>query len=124
MARPVSPSLTDHELMIMKVLWEKSPLSVQEVLDQIGKAPKPAYTSLLTAMQNLEKKEYIAHKKEGKRFRYVPLLLQDKYQKSAVRRLLKSAFDGASFSMAVNLLEAKKLSPEEIAKLKEILEEM
>jgi predicted transcriptional regulator len=122
MARPTAAGLTDHELVIMRLLWKESPLAVSELLDRFPREPKPAYTSLLTAIQAMEKKGLVGHEKEGRAFRYRPLLQKAKYKRSALRRLLGSVFDDDAFDLAVNLLKEEKLDDAKIKKLKQLLE--
>lgn len=124
MARPTASGLTDHELAIMQILWEGSSLTVNEILEQFPREPKPAYTSLLTAVQAMEKKGLVAHERDGKAYRYRPVLQKSKYKKSALRRLLGSVFDDNPYELAVNLLKDEKLGKEEIQKLKLILEKL
>lgn len=122
MARPTGTGLTDHELAIMQILWERSSLTVNEILEQFPREPKPAYTSLLTAVQSMEKKGFVAHEKDGKAYRYRPILQKSKYKKSALRRLLGSVFDDNPYDLAVNLLKDENLGKDEIQKLKQLLE--
>ncbi len=56
MARPTQPGLTENELEVMKVLWKEHPLKVASILEALDKKPKPAYTSLMTLLQTMEKK--------------------------------------------------------------------
>ena len=124
MARPKSLGPTDHELVILKILWESSPLSVQEILQRFPKKPVPAYTSLLTIVRLMEKKGYIDHEKQGKAFYYRPLLKESSFSHSEVGRLVERVFGGSSFDLAVNLLKDEKLNQGEIKKLKKLLEEL
>ncbi|MCB0411037.1 MAG: BlaI/MecI/CopY family transcriptional regulator, partial [Bdellovibrionales bacterium] len=74
MARPKQPGLTENEIEVMKILWEEHPLKVADILDALDKKPKPAYTSLMTLVQTMEKKGYIKAIKDGKAYLYSPLL--------------------------------------------------
>lgn len=124
MARPEGPGLTDHELTIMQLVWDDAPLSVQDLVDRFPRKPKPAYSSLLTAVRALEKKGYLAHTKEGKAHLYTPRMAKDGYAKLALRRLLKGVFGGRPFDAAVNLIKEEDLSKSEIAELKALLEDL
>jgi predicted transcriptional regulator len=108
----------------MQILWERSLLTVNEILEQFPREPKPAYTSLLTAVQSMEKKGLLVHEKDGKAYRYRPVLQKSKYKKSALRRLLGSVFDDNPYDLAVNLLKGEKLGKDEIQKLKQLLEQL
>ncbi len=124
MVRPKTNGLTDHELMIMQILWENSPLTVNEILENFPRTPKPAYTSLLTAVQAMEKKKLILREKDGKAFRYQPVLEKSRYKKSALRRLLDGVFENNAYELAVNLIKNEKLDQQEIDKLKVLLEDL
>ncbi len=124
MARPASSNLTEHELMIMRILWEEEPLTVNEILKRFPREPKPAYTSLLTALQAMTKKGVLAHKPDGKAYRYSPLLKANKYKRSALKRLVSSVFGGNAYDLAVNLIQEENLSKEDLHKLKNLLEDL
>ena len=94
MPRPRQSGLTENELEVMKILWTQAPLKVSDILDLLLRTPKPAYTSLLTLVQTMEKKGYIIHQKEGKAFTYLPVLQQKKYLTLEVKRIVKQLFGG------------------------------
>jgi BlaI family penicillinase repressor len=121
MARPRQPGLTENELEVMKILWAQSPLKVSDVLDLIARKPKPAYTSVLTLIQSMEKKGYIRHIKDGKAFSYSPILQQTKFLTTEVKRIAKRLFDSTPGALILNLVKQEQLSAEEIAELKKLL---
>jgi predicted transcriptional regulator len=122
MARPRSTQLTEHELSIMKILWQQSPLSVAEILERLPRTPKPAYTSLLTVVRTLEQKGHIAHAKESKAHLYYPTLRKHVYQRRELQRLVRGLFDGDAFALAVNVIKSEPLDEEELAELKQLLD--
>ncbi len=124
MARLSECKLTDHELSIMRILWQKAPLSVQDILELFPRQPKPAYTSLLTAVSAMEKKGILAHEKVGKAYLYRPLLRQVAYKRAALKRLLVSVFDGDAYDLAVNLVNTKSLEASEVDQIKQLLEDL
>ena len=68
MPRPRSQGLTDAELRVMNVLWERGRASVGEVVDGIAAPAKPAYNTVLTTLRILERKGYVTHEKDGRAF--------------------------------------------------------
>ena len=121
MPRPRQPGLTENELEVMRSLWTKSPLKVSDILDCINRTPKPAYTSILTLVQTMEKKGYIKHQKIGKAFSYMPVLKQNKFLFSEVKRVAKRLFGGSPGKLVLNLVENEHLSEDEIKALKLLL---
>jgi BlaI family transcriptional regulator, penicillinase repressor len=123
MARPRQPGLTENELEVINILWENAPLTVSELREVIKRKPKPAYTSLLTLVQVMEKKGYIAHEKVGKAYAYFPLLKKEKFLTREIKRVANRLFGGSPGELVLNLVEREQLSKKELASLKKLLEE-
>ena len=121
MPRPRQPGLTENELEVMKILWERAPLKVSGILDYLKRTPKPAYTSLLTLVQTMEKKGYVKHQKSGKAFSYLPVLQQKKYLLLEIKRIAKCLFGGSPGKLVLNLVEDEQLNEMEIEALKKLL---
>jgi predicted transcriptional regulator len=123
MPRPKQPGLTENELEVMQILWKQAPLTVSDILGCLQRKPAPAYTSLLTLVQTMEKKGYIKHEKSGKAFTYKPFLKQEKFLISEVKRMAKRLFGGSPGKLVLNLVENEQLSEAEIATLKQLLKD-
>ncbi|HEX7158446.1 MAG TPA: BlaI/MecI/CopY family transcriptional regulator, partial [Edaphobacter sp.] len=65
-----SNTLTEAELRLMKVLWERGESGVAEVVAALEDTTPLAYTSVLTTIRILEKKGYVCHRQEGRAFLY------------------------------------------------------
>ena len=118
MARKKSPNLTDAELRLMEVVWEKGKATVSEVVDYLpGDAP-PAYSTVLTMLRILENKGYLRHTKEGRAFVYRPAIEREKARESAISHLLRRFFENSPELLMLNLLEGKKISAKELARLR------
>ncbi len=123
MPRPRQPGLTENELEVMQVLWANAPLKISDILNVLQRTPKPAYTSLLTLVQTMEKKGYIKHQKNGKAFVYIPVLQQKKFLLSEIKRIAKRLFGGSPGKLVLNLVENEQLSDAEIKTLKQLLKD-
>lgn len=122
MPRPPQPGLTENELDVLKVLWKKSPLKVSEILERLTRKTKPAYTSLLTLVQAMERKGYIEHQQDGKAYAYFPKLEEKEFKTAEIKRVASRLFGGGALSLAMNLIRDEHLSPEEIQELRKALE--
>tara|TARA_B100000029_G_C17029502_1_gene761653 strand:+ start:130 stop:510 length:381 start_codon:yes stop_codon:yes gene_type:complete len=118
MARPKSTTLTDGELELMRVLWDRGRASVSEVVASLPGKPAPAYNSVLTRLRILEQKGYASHEKAGRAFTYFPTVEQAEVRQHAVQRLVSQLFDGSPQELALNLLAESDVDPEEIARLR------
>ncbi|HEU0141619.1 MAG: BlaI/MecI/CopY family transcriptional regulator [Bryobacteraceae bacterium] len=123
MARPKSPMLTDAELRLMEVLWDRGPSTVGEVTEALPKGVELAYSSVLTTLRILEQKGYARHEKRGRAFVYAPLIRRRDAQKSAVRHLLGRFFEDSPELLVLNVLEDERLSAAELRKLRKMIEE-
>ena len=123
MARKQTPTLTETELKIMKIVWEMAPASVNGVLEAWVDKPIPAYNTVLTMMRILERKGYLKHTKQGRAYVYEPLVNQTSARKKAVSHMVKSFFDGSPELLVLSLMKDANLSPEDIDRIEKMLEE-
>ena len=112
---------SDRELDVMSILWRRGSGTVAEVREELGASL--AYTSVLSALQALEAKGHIRHEKEGKVYRYVPEVPREEAGRNAIGRLLDKVFDGSAARMLAQLVEERGVSPEELARMRALLDE-
>lgn len=115
-----SKSLTKAELHLMNILWAKGEATVQQIHDELSE-PKPAYTTTLTVMQVLTKKEVVTFQKVGKANVYHPLLSREEYINGFMAEAKENIFGGSVRSFLSFFAKSEKISKEE---LQEILKEM
>lgn len=123
MPRTQSATLTEAELRIMQVLWEKGPATVQQVLEALPRKKPLAYNSVLTIVRILEKKGYVRHVKDGRAHIYTALLNQQDATRSEIRHLVSRFFQDSRELLVLNLLKEEGLDASEIARLRQILDE-
>ena len=120
-----SANLTEAELRLMEVFWQRGPSTVQEVLDALS-ADKPlAYNSVLTIIRILDKKGYVAHAKssDGRAYVYAPIVKRSEATRSEVRHLVKRLFQNSHELLVLNILEDSGLKEDELQRLKQYLRE-
>jgi predicted transcriptional regulator len=123
MARKKSPHLTDAELRLMEVLWDKGPATVSQVAENLPRNVDLAYSTVLTTLRILENKGYVRHTKDGRAFIYHAVTKREQARESAVTHLLRRFFDNSPELLMLNLIEAKKIRPKELARLKKRIED-
>jgi len=122
MSRPRSPTLTDGELRLMRVLWDKGEASVGEVVRALKEKPKPAYNTVLTLLRILERKSYVTHRKDGRAFVFLPTIGRSTARKNALRSLVNRFFEGSPRLLVLNLLEDEQLSADALTEIKQRIE--
>ena len=122
MARQKSATLTEAELRLMEILWERGAATVNDVADALpGHAPL-AYSTVLTTLRILERKGYIGHKKQGRAFVYEPVVDRSQASRSALRYLLRRFFRNSPELLVLNILEDEQIDPRELQRLKGLIE--
>ncbi len=123
MPRRRSATLTDAELRLMNVLWDAGPGTVEDVIGSLAGPNKPAHNTVLTLLRILEQKGYLRHRREGRAFRFEPLVDRTGARRTAVRYLLSRFFDDSPGLLVQNLLEHEALSDDEIGRLRRLIDE-
>ena len=123
MARKKTPNLTDAELRLMEVLWQRGSATVSEVAESISQKPPLHYSTVLTTLRILETKGYLEHSKEGRAFLYRPLIGRDQEREKALTHLLRRFFDGSPELLVVNLVDRKKIGADELKRLRKRIAE-
>ena len=121
MARPSSRHPTELELEILKILWQAGPLPVRRVRDALAPARDLAYTSVMTIMNIMVDKGYLARRKQGASYVYRARIREKATTGRMLRDLVTRVFDGSASAVMVNLLESADLDEAEVKRLRELL---
>ena len=122
MARSKSAILTEAELRIMNVLWEKGSATVHEVLQGLSTRPSLAYNSVLTTIRILETKGYVKHLKDKRAHVYMPKIDRKDATRSEVRHLVGRFFGNSHEQLVLNILEEGSIDADELARVRKLLE--
>jgi len=120
MARKQSPTLTEAELPIMDILWEKGSAGVTDVVAGLSNSAV-VYNTVLTTLRILERKGYVRHTKEGRAFVYHPVVERGEASRKAVQNLVKRFFQNSPELLILNVLEDEQLDEAEIGRLKRMI---
>ena len=114
--------LTPFELEIMKVLWETGLANVQTVRSRLPGNRQPAYTTVQTMLNILHHKGKVKRALKGKSYEYSPVISREGAKGNAIRDLLERLFGGSAEDLVMTLIRDKHLTPQKLAKLKELTE--
>ena len=120
-----SPSRpTPAELEILNVLWSRGPSTVREVHDDLGPTRDTGYTTVLKLLQIMSEKGLVTRDESARAHVYRPLAEESATQTLMVRELLDRAFGGSAAKLVLQALTARRASPEEIAGIRRMLDEL
>jgi len=122
LARSKSATLTEAELRIMNVLWDKGRATVHEVLQALPSKPNLAYNSVLTIIRILETKGYVKHVKDKRAHIYMSKIDREDATRFEVRHLVSRFFGNSHERLLLNILEESSIDAEELARVRELLE--
>jgi len=115
----VKPS--DLEMQILSVLWEKGASTAREVLAAMPDGKQRAYTSILSVMQVMEKKDLLKHKNRGVAHVYSPAVNRKKIIQPFMHKVVNEVFGGRPSAMIQALLTETPVSDDELARIRKLL---
>ncbi|MTK14113.1 MAG: BlaI/MecI/CopY family transcriptional regulator [Clostridiaceae bacterium] len=116
------PKISDSEWEVMKVLWDKSPLTSSEIIEKLKPVTKWSPTTIYTLINRLVKKEAIKIVEGSSPYICYPIISKDDYTKKEYKSFLSKVYNGSLNLMISNIVEEQNLSDEEIDELKKILD--
>jgi predicted transcriptional regulator len=125
LARKRSPHITEAELRLMDVLWDRGAATVAEVAEALPKDLGLAYNTVLTTLRILEEKGYVAHTKrdEARAFVYQPVVGRQEAGRSAVRYLVSRFFRNSPELLVLDLLDDEQIDQGELARIRQLIAE-
>ena len=118
-----NPKPTESELNILKILWEKGPLTVREVHEALDTTRQKGYTTTLKLMQIMAEKGLVKRDESQRAHIYEAHIQQQDTQQNLVRNLLDQVFSGSTTNLVMQALSTKKASAEEIEQIRKMLDD-
>jgi BlaI family transcriptional regulator, penicillinase repressor len=115
--RPKSPTLTEQELEIMKIVWAREVATVRDVYEALLERRKIAYTTVMTMMKILEQKKYLLKTQEDRAYIYRPAKPKNQVIKGMVREFVNRVFNGSAEPLLVHLIEDRRLSEKDLQEI-------
>jgi predicted transcriptional regulator len=119
--RPPSKTLTDQELEIMKIVWERHTATVRDVYEALLERRRVAYTTVMTMMKILEHKGYLNRKQVERAYVYRPAQPKSRVIRAMVRDFVNRVFNGSAEPLLVHLIEDHHLTADEIEEIRRLI---
>jgi predicted transcriptional regulator len=116
-----SPTLTEAELRLMKLLWRRGESAVGDLVAAMPEGDALAYNSVLTTVRILEQKGYVVHRQEGRAFIYSPCVAEEDASKVEVRHILQRFFGNSRERLLLSLLGDEEITPAELERLRDAI---
>jgi BlaI family penicillinase repressor len=119
--RSKSTTLTDQELEIMKVVWDRETVTVRDVYEALLEKRKVAYTTVMTMMNILEQKGHLEKSQEDRAFVYRSTKPRNQVIRGMVREFVNRVFNGSAEPLLLHLVEDQKLSEKDIVEIRALI---
>lgn len=116
------PKISEAEREVMNLLWERSPLTSNEIITKLSDKMDWSDQTIKTFLGRLAKKEAIRFEKSGRNYLYYPCISQNEYLKTENSAFLNKVYNGALNLLFSKFLEDENLSDTDLEKLQKILE--
>jgi BlaI family penicillinase repressor len=117
------PQISDTEWQVMKVVWAKSPISANQVIESLEGSCNWKPKTIKTLLGRLVKKKALGYHKESREYMYYSLISEKECVRAENKSFLSRVYGGAFNVMLASFLEEEKLSSSQIDELRKILEE-
>ncbi len=113
--------IMDSEVEIMKVLWEQSPLSANEVYSILSKKKEWSKSTIITLMNRLVEKGAVCSEKKGV-YLYSPIVSEEEYKNYHAETFLKKMFNGSAKNLLAYFCDTKDITVADLDELKQLIE--
>jgi len=115
-------TLSEAEWNIMESLWESSPKIGSQITADMAKRTGWSRSTTLTMLKRMTDKGLIACRDNGRMKAYIPLIEREVAVKKETESFLKRVYQGSVSMLVSGFVERQRLSPEELAQLRDILD--
>jgi predicted transcriptional regulator len=116
------PPLTEAQIEIMNVVWDRGETTLGEVWGELSARRKVARNTVQTLLNRLVEKGWLRARPSGKAFRYSAAVPRESTLRQMVRQFVRTAFAGSAEGMMMALLEGSELSKEEADRIRSLIE--
>ena len=116
------PNISESEWQVMRVLWEQSPRTADEVVQALDGQTAWTHRTIKTFLNRLVKKKALGYRNEGRVYHYHPIVQERDCVHAESRSFLDRVYGGALTPMLAHFIQEENLSPQDIAELKSILD--
>ncbi len=117
-------SISDAESVVMEALWQRHPRTAEDIVEDVAAPNGWSAMTVRTLLNRLLNKEAISAQRDGRRYRYTPVLTRADYVHAKSRGLIDRLFDGQLAPLVSHFSERQSLSQDDIKALKRLIEEL
>lgn len=122
---PVPPEPTKSELSLLRVLWQRGPCTVRQVMEALAEGgTEMGYTTVLKFLQIMNEKGLVKRNADERTHLYEAAMAADKMKRRLLGNVLDKVFAGSVGHLVMHALGTKKVSGDEIEAIRSLLDEI
>ena len=122
MAQRSIADLGSLQRRVMEIVWILGEATVQQVRQQLKRRPSPAYTTVLSVMQKLEKARWLKHRVDGRTYVYRASRSREQEGDSTLKSFVDGVFKGDRLLLFEHLLRDDSLGEDELLELRRMID--
>lgn len=119
-----SPQLTELQLAILRVLWERGEAGVPEVYRALWDERRLAQSTVATMIGRMEKRAILTRRWEDRQYLYRPAVTEEEVRRSMVSGLTSLLFGGSSAALVSHLVESREIAPGDLESVRAMLDSL
>ena len=119
---PDRHQLTELQLAILRILWERGEATVQDIWEALHPERGLAQTTVATMLSRLERRAVVTRQAQARQYHYKAAVTEEEVQHSMVGELTERLFDGDVTALMQHLLSGSDVSPGDLAKIRAMIE--
>lgn len=116
------PQISEAEYEIMKIIWDESPISTNDVCNRVPTSHNWSNKTIHTLLSRLAAKHVIAYEQRGRMYYYYPVISQKKYLSQENNHFLDRFYNGEASSLLSSLLSGSRVSDAELEKMYQLID--
>ena len=113
---------TDLEMQVLSVLWERGASTVREVMEELPDGKTRAYTTVLTILQQMEKKGLVRHTRRGVTYVYRAKVKREAVVGPVVKTLLRNVFGGNPSAVVQSLVDCTDVDEAQLDEIRRVID--
>ncbi|OJW24990.1 MAG: transcriptional regulator [Planctomycetales bacterium 71-10] len=107
-------AMTERQFAVLRVLWERGPLTVRGLMEHLPRGDRQPYTTVLGLLQQMEKAGLVGHEKDGQAHVYRPSVSRREATGSLLSDFLARFFHGSAESLILGLVDAEQIAADDL----------
>jgi BlaI family penicillinase repressor len=116
-----APQLTDLQLAVLRVLWDRGSATTAEITDALRASRGLAQQTIATILSRLERRGIVRHTTRHRQYLYAAVVTEPEVRRGMLTELTDRLFEGDVAELVTHLLSAREISPGDLARVKSLL---